>query len=161
MDASSMHLLESLFYQKIMLRHDLLHCFNAERKALMEIDLDQLWEVAKEKEEIASKINSVQQEMISTFEPQPDPKSFHLNRLLDMLPRGDRAKFNELYRTLLGLKREIEALRKENMLFVDDSLHFLDEMISVITSGDGAAATYDDKCRVKKSDNHILITMEA
>ncbi len=161
MDDSPMRLMETLFYQKIMLYHDLLHCFNAEREALIEIDLDQLWKIAKEKEEVSSKINSIRQEITSTINLETDEKSFDLSRILGLIPRGYRTKFHALYRTLTTLKREAEVLRKENMIFIDDSLQFLDEMISVITGETRAGITYNDKCHLSKSDNNILISREA
>ena len=42
MNDSTMRLMETFFYQKIMLYHDLLHCFNAEREALIEINCGRL-----------------------------------------------------------------------------------------------------------------------
>ena len=161
MDDSTVRLMETFFYQKIMLYHDLLHCFNAEREALIEIDLDQLWKIAKEKEAISSKINSIRQEITSTINLETDRKSFNLSRILGLIPRAYSAKFHELYRTLTTLKSEAEVLRKENMIFIDDSLHFLDEMISVITGDTKAGNTYNNKCHLSKSDNNILISREA
>ena len=161
MDDSTLRLMETFFYQKIMLYHDLLHCFNAEREALIEINLDQLWKIAKEKEEISSKINAIRQQITSTINPEIDEKSFNLRRILGLFPRAYKVKFHELYRTLTTLKREAEVLRKENMTFIDDSLHFLDEMISVITGETKAGITYNDKCHLSKSDNNLLISREA
>jgi len=120
-----------------------------------------LWKIAKEKAEISSKINSIRQEITSTFNLEIDQKSFNLSRILGLIPRPDRAKFHELYRTLTTLKGEAEVLRKENMIFIDDSLHFLDEMISVISGETKAGITYNDKCHLSKSDNNLLISREA
>lgn len=162
MDDTMMQSLEKLFYRKIMLYNDLLHYFKKERESLMNIDLDELWRISKEKEDICSEIESTRQEILSTIaDPKMDPESFHLKQILDVIPRENRVKFQELYRTLINLKSEVDVLRKENMAFIDDSLRFLDEMISIITSEGQSKTMYNDRCHLSKSGAPILLSREA
>ena len=160
MDDIIIQSLEKLFYKKIMLYNDLLRSLNMERESLVDINLDRLWQISKEKEEISSKIISIRQEIISVLDLETDRKSFNLSRIPGLVPREARARFHELYRTLITLKSEVEILRKENMIFVDDSLHFLDEMISIITGESGSGIMYNDKCHFNKSGAHALLNRE-
>lgn len=164
MDDTIIQSLEGLFYKKIMLYNELLDCFKKERESLLNIDVDNLWNVSKEKEVICSKIQSIRQEIISAINPGTDQKTFIPNQILDLIPRENRAKFQKLYLTTKRLKTEIEALRRENMTFIDDSLHFLDEMISVITGETKSKIMYNEKCHLSKpstNSTNILLSREA
>ncbi|MBW1614505.1 MAG: flagellar export chaperone FlgN [Deltaproteobacteria bacterium] len=161
MDDYLIQSLEKLLFKKTMLYHDLLDCFNKERESLINIDLDRLWSISREKAEICLKIKSIKQEIISTINPEIDQKSFNLNQVLDMIPRDKRALIQKQYLTLIKLKAEIEILRKENMIFIDDSLQFLDEMISIITGEETSKIMYNDKCHISKSGANILLSREA
>lgn len=164
MDDTMIQLLEKLFYKKIILYNDLLHCFNKERESLVNIDLDNLWAVSKEKEEICSKIECVRQEMVSaTNQPGMKAEALSVKHILELVPREDRARFQELYHTLNNIKCEVDIFRKENMAFIDDSLHFLDEMISIITEDTKSKTTtmYNDRCHLRKSRAPLLLSREA
>lgn len=161
MDDTIMQSLEKLFYQKILLYNDLLDCFKREKESLLNIDLDSLWNISKEKEHICSKITSFREEIIAAVNPGIEEKPFNLNQILDVIPVKKRDEFQKLYLTLIKLKGEIEVLRKENMLFIDDSLQFLDEMISIITGETKSKIVYNDKCHLSRSDTNILLSREA
>ena len=161
MDDTIMQSLEKLFYQKIMLYNDLLDCFKKERDSLVNINLDSLWNISKEKEHICSKIASLREEIIAVANPGIEEKSFNLHQILDVIPAKKRDEFEKLHLTLIKLKNEIEVLRKENMLFIDDSLQFLDEMISIITGETKSKIMYNAKCHVSKSGAPILLSREA
>jgi hypothetical protein len=161
MDDKIIHSLQRLFYKKIMLYHDLLHCLNQERDSLINIDLDRLWSISREKEEVCTKIKSLRQEVISTLVDEgPDQHSFDLNRIMDIIPRENRGRFQELYRTLIRLESEVEVLRKENMLFINDSLQFLDEMIAILTGQTPSEFLYNDRCHLSKSSSNALFLRE-
>jgi hypothetical protein len=52
MEDTTTPVLEELLSGKILLYNDLLRCFMKERESLINIDLDKLWSISKEKEEI-------------------------------------------------------------------------------------------------------------
>ena len=152
--------IEKLFYEKILLYNDLLHCFMNERESLINIDLDKLWRISVEKEEICAKIKSVRQEIISAIDSGTDQKYLDLNLTSGIIPEQNGAKFQKLNRTLIKLKSEIEVMRKENMTYINESLHFLDEMISIITGESKPGLIYNDKCHFNKSGPNILLSRE-
>lgn len=94
MDEKIFQNLENLIYEKIILYNDLLHCLERERETLIKIDMDNLWDISKEKEEICSKINAVRQEIISTLGLKMDPKDFLPSRILDVIPKARRSRFS-------------------------------------------------------------------
>jgi hypothetical protein len=152
--------LERLLHEKIMLYNDLLHCFKEERESLIAIDLDKLWRISKEKEEICAKISGLRREIVSQCKPGEGQGAFNLNEILALIPDDKRAPFQKLHLTLVKLRIEIEVVRKENTLFVDDSLRFLDEMISIITGETGSQVMYDGRCHLSKSGAKILLNRE-
>jgi hypothetical protein len=116
MEPLVMDMIEKFFYKKIMLYNDLLHCFEAERKALIEIDINRLWELSKEKDEICENIKSIRMAIAASVYPADDQESFHLNRIMEAIPKKQKDKFEKLYLRILKLKGEIEILRKQNIL---------------------------------------------
>jgi flagellar biosynthesis/type III secretory pathway chaperone len=160
MDERIIQTLENLIYEKIILYNDLLHCLEKERETLIKIDMDDLWEISKEKEEICSKVSAVRQEIISTLDLDMDLKDYRPSRILDSIPRASRARFQQSYVRLINLKTEIEAIRKENMILINDSLQFLDEMVSVITGNDQNRMTYRDDGHIRKSAHQMLLSRE-
>ncbi len=160
MDERIIQALENLIYEKIILYNDLLLCLEKERETLIKIDMDDLWEISKEKEEICSKVSAIRQEIISTLGLEMDPKDYRPSRILEFIPRTDRARFQQSYVRLFDLKSEIEAIRKENMILINDSLQFLDEMVSVITGNDQSKMIYKDDGHIRKSANQMLLSRE-
>ena len=161
MDDHYIYLLEKLFFKKIMLYHDLFNCFKKEKESLITIDLDNLWTISKEKEEICSKITSLQQEIISIINPKIDPKAFNLYQIINMIPEDKRMLFQKDYHALIKLKSEIHAIRKENMTLIDHSLQFLDEMILIITGESTSSIMYNDKCHLSQPGTNVLLSREA
>ena len=120
MEAPIFALIEKHLYEKIMLYNDLLHCFRQESESLLNIDLDKLWQISKEKEEICANIRAARHEIMAAVGMQGDQKSFDLNRIMALIPRDGKAEFQKLYLRLIKLKSETEVYRKENMIFVND-----------------------------------------
>jgi hypothetical protein len=160
MEPLVMDMIEKFFYKKIMLYNDLLHCFEAERKALIEIDINILWELSKEKDEICENIKSIRMAIAASVYPADDQESFHLNRIMEAIPKKQKDKFEKLYLRILKLKGEIDILRKQNILYIDDSLKFMDEMISILTGETESDFIYNDKCHFKSSGPHLFLNRE-
>ena len=124
MDDHRVQLLEGLFHNKIILSNDLLHCLKKERESLINIDLDSLWSISKEKEDICSKIELIREEIAFALNLRIDQRFLTSHQILELLPEEHKATFQKLFQTLLKLESEIEVIRKENMIFIDDSLQF-------------------------------------
>lgn len=160
MDKETLQYLEEIFYKKILHYSDLRASFQREKAALIDLDMDVLWEVSREKEELCATIQGIRQELFSVCSERGLGDVSNLGQVLDALPVENRAQFQALYHSISRLKGEIDAMRKENMIYIEHSLGFLDEMISVITGGIEAKTTYTDKCQLRKSCHTILLNRE-
>ena len=160
MDDRTIQSLENLIYEKIILYNDLLHCLKKERETLIKIDLDDLWQISKEKEDLCSRISGLRREIISIIDPEMDQKDYQLTRILGYIPSEKREKFQQSYVRLINLKMEIEAIRKENMILIDDSLQLLDEMVSVITGDNQGRMIYKRDGHIRKAGNQMLLRRE-
>ncbi|MGB5992991.1 MAG: flagellar export chaperone FlgN [Desulfobacterales bacterium] len=160
MEAFTVDTIEKLFYKKIMLYNDLLHCFEEERRSLISINLNKLWSLSKEKDEICARIKAIRREMSVAVNPENEQDSFNLNLVMDLIPGKYTDRFKKLYLRILKLKGEIEILRKQNILYIDDSLEFLDEMISIITGETDSGHIYNDSCHFNKSGSRSFLTRE-
>ena len=160
MEKDVIRLLETLFFKKIMLYNDLLNYFKEEREYLINIDLDKLWKISKEKEKACSEIISIRQEILSVMGSKEDNRSFNLNRIMKYIPLKFKTEFQNLYLKILKLKSEIEILRTQNMTVIDDSLNFMDEIITIIAGEAGSRMIYNDKCRLGKSRPNLFLNRE-
>lgn len=161
MDKDTLQYLEEIFYKKILHYNDLRASFQREKAALIDLDMDVLWEVSREKEELCATIQGIRQELFSVCSERGLGDVSNLGQVLDALPVENRAQFQALYHSISRLKGEIDAMRKENMSHVDNSLQFLDEIISVITGGDRGKPIYDDRSQLRKPANAVLLSREA
>lgn len=160
MNENTVNLLEDLFQRKIILYDDLLHCLEEERESLVTINMDALWTISKEKEEICSKIEGIRQEIVSVIEVDGQDSSLPPNRIVGLVPEEKVPTFQSFFLTLDKLKNEIELLRKANMAFMNDSLRFLDEMISIITGGKESNMAYDQRSHLSKSGINCFLSRE-
>ncbi|MEE8398750.1 MAG: flagellar export chaperone FlgN [Desulfobacterales bacterium] len=160
MDKETIQYVEEIFYKKILHYNDLRAVFQREKTALIDLDMDVLWDVSREKEELCATIEGIRQKLFSIFSEPGIGDVSSLMQVLDLLPIENRAQFQPLYHSISRLKGEIDAMRKENMSHVDSSLEFLDEIITVIAGGDQNQSTYDNRSRLRKPANAALLSRE-
>jgi hypothetical protein len=160
MDEHVVSIIEEFFNKKIMLYGDLLHCFIKERESLTSVDLDSLWKISNEKESICSEIVSMRREIALAADPGRSQTPFNLNRIMDLIPIKFKPKFQKFYMRLTKYKIEIEALRKENSIFINDALLFLDELISIITGQTKSEMVYNEQCHFLKPGSYLCLDRE-
>jgi flagellar biosynthesis/type III secretory pathway chaperone len=133
--------------KKKQLYQKLKDCFEKERQALIRVDIDALWRISSEKETLCMEISQVKKELAdaaASFCPGP----FDLNRFYTVFPRTDRETFSISVRRISMLKKEIDLLRQHNMAFMNESLAFMDQIMTLL-SGSGkndGPAVYDRQC---------------
>jgi flagellar biosynthesis/type III secretory pathway chaperone len=160
MEETMVEYLEKKLYEKIFLYNDLLLCFKKEKEALASMEMDNLWNISKEKDELCSKIDSIRQKIFSAVHCGPDQQHLAPTLIMDCVPEKNRVKFHKLYHTLQKLKNEIDAMRELNMRSVDHSLKFLDEIISIITCQVRQDVIYNGRCRLNQSRSNMLLSRE-
>lgn len=160
MEKVIMQQLEDKFYQKILRYNDLLDCLKRERACLVGIDLDRLWDISSEKEEICSGLKSLRQDIKALVSSDESQQWASLDQILAGVPEENRERLKQLKHTINRLKAEIETLRKENIHFVDNSLQFIDEIISILAGKTQTSNVYNQKCRLKNGVNNMLLCKE-
>lgn len=172
MEQTIVQSVQQMVDNKIALYKDLLHCFKQERNALIHIDLDKLWCISKDKEQICGQIYAVRQKIDSAVDPLMKKKADRhddrimsdLNQMLDLIPKESKPVFHNLFLELDRLKREIKNFKKENMDFINDSLKFLDEMVGIITGAENATGTgaYNNKAGLNNQyGSNVFLRREA
>lgn len=157
MTESNVRLLENLLYQKILLYDDLRECFRIEREHLISIDLDKLWGISQQKDELCEQLVAIRQQ-IADLESEQGQGAF--DSMLNHTSHPDRQKLMQLRWRLMKTKREIDVLRKENMALIDDSLKFMGEMVSILTTDSGSSEIYNDRCHVTASGPRSFLNRE-
>jgi len=160
MEETIVEFLKKSLYEKIFLYNDLLLCFKKEKEALAIMDMDNLWNISEEKDELCSKINSIRQKMFSAVGSETGQQYLTPAMIMDLVPEKNRSKFHELYYALRKLKNEINVMRELNMHAVDHSLKFLDEIISIITGQVRHDVIYNGRCRLNQSGSNMILSRE-
>ncbi len=124
------------------------------------MDMDGLWKISKEKDELCLKIDSIRQEIFSAIVPETVQQHLTPSMIMDLVPEKNRSEFHELFYTLRKLKNEIDAMREINIHTVDHSLKFLDEIISIITGQVRQDVMYDGRCRLNQSRSNMILSRE-
>lgn len=161
MNETNLPSLEELLREKTALYCRLRDCFVRERQCLISMELDHLWVLSDEKHELCSKIESLREAIVSRLQSPPAKGTFDVRQILDALPREQKASFQNLQHRLIGVKAEIENLRKENKAFVEESLQFLDEMNCILTGEALTQSMYDRKFQFRQMKNSLHLSREA
>lgn len=152
--------LENLFQNKIMLYYDLRECLRNEQTYLIQLDLNRLWEVSRQKESLCAQLATLRNDVMALLQRNPQEPFPKLSDLMTLLSTQGRTVFHGLYYRLAELRSEVEALRKENIHYVNDSLQFIDEIIAIISGAAQNRDIYDRRCQIKKGANPMLLRRE-
>lgn len=162
MESAIVQSIEKMIENKISFYQDLHHCFKEERSALISVDVKALWQLSSEKESLCLKITGLRQDITSAAAPWIQLKPFDLKVLWSAIPRENLGKFQMLNQRLERLKKEIEDLRKHNMVFMNDSLQFLDEMMAIISrvGRSEVPMVYNRRCSLNHGKTTHLLSQE-
>ena len=134
---------EDLVRHKILLLQDLLHCLKQEGENLINLDLDCLWEVMEEKNKLLTAIaeNEAQLEKMRNEAFRNGDK-----------PDAESVVPGTLSRKIHDLKGKVRTRVKENVAFIQESLEFFDEIISIFTMGGRVEHSY---CHLTKNQKEF------
>ena len=154
--------IKKMVEEKMSLYHDLHNCFTQEHRALIHVDVAALWDISSEKEALCLKISRLRQEILSLVAPLMKPKTFDLKSVSAIIPRESLGAFNRSVQRLDCLKKDIEELRRHNMIFMNDSLQFLDDLMGIISRAgrSDAAMVYNRRCSIHNGKSTHLLSRE-
>jgi len=162
MEEAMVQSIEKILEKKMSLYHDLHHCFNEERCALIHVDVTALWDISSKKDALCLEISHLRQELIAVAAPLIDLDPFDLKSLCSIMPRETLGAFNMTVQRLDGLKKDIEGLRRHNMIYMNDSLQFLDDMMAIISRAgrSNAPMVYNRRCSIHNGKSTHLLSQE-
>jgi len=157
--------IESLYQEKIILYQDLLDALETERKSIINIDVDALWEISEKKSRIARKIEKKQQQILVQLKGMPVRYGMYISsidaqKILDLLPNEIKERLKKVKVTLGTLKKEIQVRLKENKGYVGEYLTVLDEIIGVVADTGKQNPVYNRGRRAGNPATHLFLHRE-
>lgn len=118
--------IEQICVKVVTLLEALGNCLVLEREGLMNVNVDYIWFLHKEKQRIVKSIKDAGQEIKNIKEmAYPDNE----------IPVRDRRRLNDLFHQIAGLKEEVQGRVRENASLIQGSLDVFDELISLFFKG--------------------------
>jgi len=154
--------LERIFGEKILLYSNLLECLKREQEYLIEVDMERLWVVSEEKQEIISNIHKIDSRidtiLLEIFpEVKEESRRIPMSEVIPRLPDRYQKRLKSLNLTLFLLEKEVKSLGRENMLFIEDSLQFLDQILAILTQGKDSNQIYNKRDLLSKEPQYNLL----
>lgn len=118
--------IEKAYQKEIALLQELLECLSLEKDHLVNLNLESLWAIMEEKQNVLKSIEQARDEIQSLVKDreQGQVHSPEVKSLMTVFSRK-----------IERLKKEIGARVRENVSFIQDTLGFLNEMISIFVAG--------------------------
>lgn len=156
--------LSNLLEKQIDLLQELLGHLDREQVYITKLSVDGLYEVAKLKENNVLKIRlikeSVQDVLLKLLPMVNLPKEeVSLKRIIDRMPPClQRQRLKESYGTIVSLGQLIGARNQQNKSFIQESLTYINDTISVLTSSFQELVAYhrDGKQALLAGANSLL-----
>jgi len=135
--------IQNTYHRQVSLLEDLRDCLELERESLINVDIDQLWEVMGQKHTLLTDIQRAGIEIRCSMERRfPGSRESAQTTASREWPW-----FTELSRRAGLLKKEIRRRLGENMAFIQDTLGFFDELIGIFVSSGGHTGEYNHLTR--------------
>lgn len=148
---SSFKEINKAYERKLSLLQELLDCLKRERENLIELNLEAIWALMEEKQGVLEAIEETGKEIERIRENTP-PETTESGKVQSMLVSFS-AKINKL-------KEEIRVRVKENVEFIQDTLGFFDELISIFISGARPEPAYNPIRRSKHESPSLIYHRE-
>ncbi len=123
---TSLTRIEKAYRKEVTLLQDLLECLGLERDHLVDLNLESLWALMEGKKTVLKSIEETREEIQVLIKAKEKA-------------RGTSQEIQHLKvffsRKIERLKEEIGARVRENVSFIQDTLGFIHEMISILATG--------------------------
>jgi len=152
MEGKTMHIIEGLFQEKVFLYADLAECFRKERGCLSGMNIEGLWAVSDQKNGICSQIGALRSRIAFALGLDRNLEEGDMRRFLALIPAQEQGPLRNALLHIMKLKQEVELMRKENRTFIEDSLDFLDEIISLLAGEKAGEIMYSGRSRLQRTE---------
>ncbi len=125
--------IKSLYMKRIEMYRDLLSCIKRERENLMSQDINGIWNILEEKNNILCSIKEMNDRIVALRGEK---------EVTENLSDEEKKTFINLSATFTLLKDEIGARIRENNLFIRETLGFINDIFSTLAKGSEREANY-------------------
>jgi len=160
MNEETIQLIERLLLEKALRYADLVECFKKERAHLTSLEIEPLWAVSEEKNRLCTEIETLRSRIALQGSVGEGATVYDPHRILESIPATQRGPVRNVFLRILKLKKEVEIMRQENRAFIDDSLEFLDEMISILSGEGDAQMLYTGRSRLRRQESLVTLSRE-
>lgn len=127
------------YTREVAMLEQLRDCLEMERESLIQVDVDQLWELMEKKNTLVMDIERAAKEVKILMDQYFVGSSES--------PRSNALKewpwFGVLSRKTSILKEDVRVRLKDNMAFIQDTLGFFDELVGILIKGGAEARGYE------------------
>ncbi len=145
---ASVKRVEEAVGKKVSLLRSLLDCLNVERENLIHLDVRGLWTMVEEKQRLLASIQEAEKEISLCNAEFPDGG------------KPDSPAFKNLGQEMRRLKQEIGSRVRENVSFIEETLHFFDEVISAFASGARPQYSYESLAKRQRPASNLIFESE-
>ncbi|RLB16113.1 MAG: hypothetical protein DRG82_09955 [Deltaproteobacteria bacterium] len=131
--------IEGSYEKQAAMLEQLRDCLELERESLIQVDVDQLWEIMEKKNTLVVDIDKLGNEIKCL-----------LNHCFEHSLEAPRASalrewpwFRELSKRTTLLKEDIQVRLKENLSFIQDTLGFFNELVGIIAKSGAQEQGYE------------------
>lgn len=143
--------IKNLFKKRISLLRELLDCVERERDSLINQDINGIWDRMEEKNNILGSLEKTKNHL----------EKAHANKQsLNIFSPTERHAVAELTRTQSNLKEEIKSRIRENISFINDTMDFFHELVTVMTMSNRAEGSYGPSKQSRKESLNLLYHSE-
>jgi flagellar biosynthesis/type III secretory pathway chaperone len=147
--------IEDAYREKVSLLQGLLGCLRLEQESLVSMNLKSLWSLMEQKDGLLDSIGRTDQEIRAAEAQVSDGGPARAD-----LPKEVRRAVRDLSREIQHLKMEIRARVKENVSFIQETLRFFDEIVSIFAAGNRTEPSYEPQPRRSRISSSLIYERE-
>jgi len=143
--------MEAAYRNKVSLLRELLGCLAQERENLIVPNVQNLWSLMEAKQRLLDSIRETEEEIRGLRNQETSAQEVSTN---------DRNPVAALSHEIRRLGEEIKARVRENVSFIQETLLFFDEIISIFASGGRAEYSYAPVLKRQRISSSLIYRKE-
>jgi len=147
--------IEEAYRKKVSLLQGLLGCLHLEQESLVSMNLKSLWSLMEQKDSLLDSIGRTDEEIRAVETRDSGGGAAGAD-----LPKEARQAVRGLSREIQRLKMEIRSRVKENVSFIQETLCFFDEIVSIFAAGNRPEPSYEPQPRRSKMASSLIYERE-
>ncbi len=140
--------IEKKCHEKLMIYHDLLSIIRKEKKSVVSGDVTALWRFSSEKHDKARAIEAIRADIINILNSAEiknniTQDSFKLEAVVNLFSGRALKDLTECLAVINKVKKQINFAGKANLLFIEEYLATIDDLVSIVTGASSNKPLYN------------------